>query len=145
METKCRPKDRGKQYKITTIRDGQMRDRTATRQQLTSLRGDDIDVVINEPKRDVVVKPNNGVKSTPPCTISGLGVYVWDLLMDAVFAAGEIVPLKSHPSMNTRVRRLRRAFGDSKSSERFFKTSAMPYGIAINTDRAWRVIETLAE
>ncbi|HSW01044.1 MAG TPA: hypothetical protein VLI39_12780 [Sedimentisphaerales bacterium] len=147
LHDNSRPNRADRRYKVTTIRNGKPQEQIVTREQLCRLDHNDIDVVISEPSRQVIVNPSNGQKGTScrPRMISGLGVYVWDLLTDAVFAAGELVLLTSSPFMNTRVRRLRRAFGDSKNQEWFFRTSVMPYGIAINSDRVWRYIEVLAE
>lgn len=147
MHDNSRTNRADRRYKVTTIRNGKPHEQIVTREQLCQLDHTDIDVLISEPSRQVIVHPTNGRTgaSHRPRMISGLGVYVWDLLADAVFAAGELVLLTSSPYMNTRVRRLRRAFGDSKDQEWFFKTSGMPYGIAINSDLVWRYIEVLAE
>jgi hypothetical protein len=147
METKTKPRGLSKQYKVTTICNGQMAEDVMTRQERARLDPNDVDVQIDEPMRELWIKQINRKKSTTHQLgrISGFSVYLWDLLAEIVFSAGEVVQLKSEPYMNQRVRRLRRAFGDSKKDECFFKTNAMPYGIAINTERSWRYIEALAE
>ena len=147
MRKESKSRGRNHHYKVTTVRDGQIHEEIITRRQRACLDPSNVDAHIDEPAREVFIKPHSDRKGEAcrPIHVRGLGVYVWDLLAEAVFSAGEVVSLKSTAWMNSRVRRLRRLFGDSKSRERFFKTRAMPYGIAINTERTWRYIEVLAE
>jgi hypothetical protein len=134
-------------YKVTTICDGIVEEQVVTRQERDRLDPSDVDVHIDETKRTVFIAPysdGNGARNGPR-EASGFGAYVWDFLTELVFAAGERLPLESNASTNTRIRRLRRAFGDSKTRQWFFITTSMPYEASINTDRSWRIIERLAQ
>jgi hypothetical protein len=146
-KTESRHNEPNRRYKVTTIQGSLIDEQILTRQQLACLDSNDIDVVIDEPRRKVSIKLRGHHGSAPcrPRRVSGLGVYGWKLLTDAFFLGGEVLELKSTGWTNARVRRLRRAFGDTKASERFFKTTSLPYGIAINTDQKWRFIEALAQ
>ena len=147
MQTKTRPKGLTKHYKVTEIRAGKMTDRILARQKRDALDPNDVDVQIDEPRREISIKHRPGAPSRTygPGDLRGLGVFEWRLLADAVFSAGDIVELERTGRIHQRVRRIRRLFGDSKGRERFFRTTAAPYALAINADRAWRFIESLAE
>jgi hypothetical protein len=132
---------------VTTILKSTVEERAVARRDRDRLDPSEVDVHIDETKRTVLITPQSNGKgaSNRPREAPGLGPYVWELLTDLVFAAGERVPLKSNASTNTRIRRLRRAFGDSKTRQWFFVTTSMPYEPSINTDRSWRIIERLAQ
>ena len=147
MKTTAKPKGLTKHYKITEIRAGQMTDRILTRRKRDALDPNDVDVQIDEPRREVSIKRRDGVKSKTrgPRKKRYLGNPEWRLLSDAVFLAGDLMELKQSERVHQWVSRLRRFFGDSKKRQRFFITTAALYAIAINTERTWRFIEALAE
>ena len=142
MKDEKRPR-RKKQYLASTIRNGEIDQVVLTNPERARLDPNDVDVQIDEAKREIRIKADND--ETRPEKQAGFGSYEWDLLADAVFSAGDIVRLRSNRAMNARVRRIRRLFSDSKDEQRYIRTTAVPYGIAINTERTWRYIEALAQ
>ena len=142
MKDEERPR-RKKQYLATTVRNGEMDEAVLTNSERARLDPSDVDVHIDEAKREIWIKADNG--EAHPAQQAGFGAYEWELLADAVFLAGDINPLESNRAMNARVRRIRRLFGDSKDEQHYIRTTAVPYGIAINTERTWRYVEALAQ
>jgi hypothetical protein len=149
MEPQQRPKGFGKHYKMTEIRNGQMVERVLTRQQRDRLNPNDVDVQIDEPRHEISIKHKGSTESKPykPGEMRGIGTSEWNLLVEAVLSAGDVVELKRKDGcVHQRVRRLRRLFRDTKNAQWFLVTvAAASYGIAINTARSWRFIEALAE
>lgn len=146
MDTHSTRPRRKKQYLVTTIQDGEMSQAVFTNQERARLDPNEVDVQIDEAKREIWIKANNsGGSERRPEEQAGFGAYEWDLLADAVFSGGDIVQLKSHRAINARVRRTRRLFNDSKDEQAYIRTTSTPYGIAINTERTWRYIEALAQ
>jgi len=148
METMSKSKGLNRHYKVTEIRDGQMTERVLTRQERDNLDPNNVDTQIDDTQRTISIKHKDGMKSVTygPGDIPGFGEIEWKLLTDVVFCGGDRLELKAKLChVHQRVRRIRRLFGDSKKRERFFITTAKPYGIAINTARSWRFIEALAE
>ncbi len=147
MQTHLKRTRPERQYLVTTIRNAEMKQAVRTNQERARLDPNDVDVQIDEPKREIWIKTQNGDGNDESRLTekAGFGGYEWDLLADAVFSGGDIVPLKSHRAMNARVRRIRRLFNDSKDRQYHIRTTSVPYGIAINTERTWRYIEALAQ
>jgi hypothetical protein len=148
MEAKQKGRGRKRHYKVSTIRNGQTSEQVLTRQERNKLDPNDVDVQIDEPRQEIWIQHKGATKSA--CyhanDMVGIGTREWNLLVEAVFSAGDVVPLKSLPHIHQRVARLRRLFRDSKEDEWFFITTIMPnYGIVVNTNRNWRLIEVLAE
>jgi hypothetical protein len=99
-----------------------------------------VDLQVNEPKGEIIFRSEDGKINT----ISGLGFYLWQLLINILWAMGDLIKLDSINFVNARVCRLRSKFKDSNSY--FFKTQKNPiYGICLNPDRSWRFIERLPE
>jgi hypothetical protein len=147
MDARQRPRGIKKHYKLTEICNGQMTERVLTRQERDNLDPDDVDVQIDEPQHTISIKPEDDAESVTsgPEDMSGFGEGEWNLLSDTYFSGGDLHELEPDWSTHQKVRRLRRFFGDSKGRERFFITTAKPYGIALNLARSWRFIEALAE
>lgn len=136
-----------RQYLVTTIRNGEREEAVLMNSERARLDPNEVDVQIDEPKREIWIRINNndGSRESHLANGVGFGAYEWDLLTDTVFSGGDIQPLKSDRAMNARVRRIRRLFNDSKDAERYIRTTSVPYGIGINIERIWRYIEVLAQ
>ena len=136
-----------KQYLVTTICSGEMKDSVITATDRAQLDANDVDVHIDEPRAEIWIRHRDKESSIkyPFSKIKGFGGYEQKLLADAIFSAGDIVKLKSGRYINQRIARLRRLFADSKTNEFFLKTTNLPYSLAINTERNWRYVEVLAE
>lgn len=147
LQSKPKPKGLNKHYKLTEICDGQMSERILTRQERDELDPNEVDVQIDETQRTIAVKRKEDAESITygPRDMPGFAKLEWDLLSDTYFSGGDQLNLGHDWSTHQKVRRLRRFFGDSKGRERFFITTAKPYGIALNLARSWRFIEALAE
>ena len=148
MEAKHKGRGRKRHYKVTVVCNGQMSEQILTRQERDKLDPNDVDVQIDEPRQEICIKHKGATKSA--CyhanDMAGIGIREWNLLVETVFSAGDVVPLDSLAHIHQRVARVRRLFRDSKDEEWFFITTIMPnYGIALNTNRSWRFIEVLAE
>jgi hypothetical protein len=139
-------KRRHKRYIVTTIFNGKMKDHVMTRAERANLDPNDVDVHIDEPRGEIWIKQREGEAPVRyRFSEMHIGGYEQKLLADAFFSAGDIVLLESGRYMNQRIARLRRLFKTSKEDETFLRTTNIPYGLAINTERCWRYVEALAE
>lgn len=128
-----------KQKYLITEYQKRLSQRKATIEEVEKLKHD-VDLEINEPKREIMFKSPSGELNT----ISGLGFYLWQLLINIIWSMGDLIKLDSINFVNARVCRLRNKFKDSDSY--FFITKKNPiYGIYLNPERSWRFIEKLAK
>ena len=146
MKEKQPHRRREKHYLVTTIFNGEMNEQVMSRAERGNLDPNDVDVHIDEPRGEIWIKYEEGeapIKN--PFSKMHIGWYEQKLLADAFFSAGDIVLLESGRYMNQRIARLRRLFKACKEDETFLRTTNIPYGLAINTEKRWRYVEALAE
>ncbi|MEJ2700934.1 MAG: hypothetical protein P8Z79_00680 [Sedimentisphaerales bacterium] len=146
MKDKQAHKRRKNRYIVTTIFNGEMKEQVMSRAERANLDPKDVDVQIDEPRGEIWIKYQEGEAPVRyRFSEVHIGGYEQKLLADAFFSAGDIVLLESGRYMNQRIARLRRLFKTSKEDETFLRTTNIPYGLAINTERCWRYVEALAE
>ena len=101
-----------------------------TKKEVNNLDPNYVDLQVNEPSGEVIIKPQKGKVIKYTNGIPALGYEGWQLLDNIIWSLADYVPLSSGNDVNAMVRRIRIAFGgDSNEDQWFFKTRRSPYGI----------------
>lgn len=130
-----------RKYLDSTFRKGLLRQKVISREQAMRMTGDDVDLQINEATGEASFKNKDGKRQK----LQNLGTRLWTLLLDVLWAEGDLVELRSENHVNALVRRLRKAFSDDVKHQWFFITRRDPsYALRANIQRNWRILEVLA-
>jgi hypothetical protein len=141
----------------TVWRDGAFADRTLTLSSMLALDGADVDCQIIEVTGSITIQPSKGPPLRYRGGIPGAGPRVgrplleelmWQpgqlLTVDDLLRNPKLASLQGPAVRATRLKELRRAFGETATEPWFFELETMPWRLRWCPSRSWRIVERLA-